>query len=154
MSFPLTSSALEAEETIPDKYTCEGKNISPPLSWQGVPEDAQSLALVCEDPDAPSGIFTHWLLYNIPTTRYDLPENVPPHITLDWGGAQGRNDFGDVGYGGPCPPRGETHRYYFRLYALDQELDLSPGLTRDQFFSAVEGHVLDRGDLMGRYRRS
>lgn len=154
MPFPLTSSAFEAEGTIPDKYTCEGDDVSPPLSWRGAPDDAEALALVCEDPDAPSGTYTHWLLYNIPTTRYDLPGGIPPQATVEWGGAQGRNDFGDAGYGGPCPPRGETHRYHFRLYALDEALDLSPGLTRDQFFSAIEGHILDRADLMGRYGRS
>jgi hypothetical protein len=153
MAFELTSSAFSAEGTIPDRYTCEGANVSPTLRWSHAPEGTQGFALVCEDPDAPGGTFTHWLIYDIPPAREELPEDVPAEPTLSWGAAQGRNDFGNVGYGGPCPPAGETHRYFFRLYALDQALDLPPGASRSQLLSAIEEHALARTGLMGRYGR-
>lgn len=153
MAFELTSSAFGAEETIPHRYTCEGADVSPPLSWDDAPEGTKGFALICEDPDAPGGTFTHWLLYRIPATRDALPEGVEKDPTLDWGAAQGRNDFGNVGYGGPCPPMGSTHRYFFRLYALDQELDLPPGASRHQLLSEIEDRALARTGLMGRYGR-
>jgi hypothetical protein len=153
MAFELTSTAFESEETIPDRYTCEGTDVSPSLEWSGAPENTQGFALICEDPDAPGGTFTHWLLYNIPADRDGLPEGVDTDPTLSWGAAQGRNDFGNVGYGGPCPPMGSTHRYYFRLYALDQTLDLPPGLSRAQLLDEVEKHAAARTGLMGRYGR-
>ena len=153
MTFELTSSAFGPEETIPDHYTCEGADVSPPLSWSDAPEGIQSFALICEDPDAPGGTFTHWLLYNIPAARESLPEGVENDPTLGWGAAQGRNDFGNVGYGGPCPPMGSTHRYFFRLYALDVDLDLPPGASRHQLLSEIEEHAVARTGLMGRYGR-
>lgn len=153
MSFELTSTAFGAEETIPDRHTCEGADVSPPLSWGDAPEGTRSLALICEDPDAPGGTFTHWLLYGIPATRDELPEGVETEPSLSWGAAQGRNDFGNVGYGGPCPPMGSTHRYFFRLYALDEQLDLPPGASRHQLLSEIEEHALARTGLMGRYSR-
>jgi hypothetical protein len=137
MAFELTSAAFSSEEAIPDRYTCEGADVSPPLTWS----------------DAPGGTFTHWLLYNTPPTRTELSENVPTDPTLSWGAAQGRNDFGNVGYGGPCPPMGSTHRYYFRLYALDQQLDLPPGASRNQLLQEVEEHAIARTGLMGRCSR-
>jgi len=153
MAFELTSSAFEAEETIPDRYTCEGADVSPPLSWRDAPGGTESFALLCEDPDAPGGTFTHWLLYGIPSTKDGLPEGVENDPHLSWGAAQGRNDFGNIGYGGPCPPMGSAHRYYFRLYALDEALDLPPGASRHQLLSRVEDHALARTGLMGRYGR-
>lgn len=151
--FELTSSAFEADGIIPDTYTCEGADVSPPLSWRHAPEERESFALICEDPDAPSGTFTHWLIYNIPPTRDNLPEDVDDAPTLSWGASQGRNDFGDTGYRGPCPPLGETHQYYFRIYALDVELDLPPGAARDQVLEEIEAHAIDSTALIGRYGR-
>lgn len=153
MAFELTSSAFETEENIPDRHTCEGADVSPPLSWANAPEGTQSYALICEDPDAPGGTFTHWLVYDIPAARSALPEGVEADPTLSWGAVQGRNDFGNVGYGGPCPPMGSTHRYYFRFYALDQELGLPPGASRHQVLTEVEEHAIGRAGLMGRYGR-
>lgn len=153
MAFELTSSGFKSGESIPDRYTCEGADISPPLSWHNAPEGTESFALIFEDPDAPGGTFTHWLLYGIPSKRDSLSESVADDPTLSWGGAQGRNDFGNVGYGGPCPPMGSTHRYYFRLYALDEELDLPPGASRHQLLTVVEEHAIGRAGLMGRYGR-
>jgi hypothetical protein len=153
MPFEITTTAFESEEMIPDRYTCEGADVSPPLSWSNAPEGTRSFALICEDPDAPGGTFTHWLLYNIPADRDELPEGVDAEPTLAWGGTQGRNDFGNVGYGGPCPPMGSTHRYYFRLYALDEQLDLPPGLSRAQLLGEVEDRALARTGTMGRYGR-
>jgi Raf kinase inhibitor-like YbhB/YbcL family protein len=153
MAFELTSSVLSSEKTIPRRYTCEGAGVSPSLAWSEAPEGTRGFALICEDPDAPGGTFAHWLLYNIPPARSELPENVPPDPTLPWGAAQGRNDFGNVGYGGPCPPMGSTHRFYFRLYALDEQLDLPPGISRNQLLREVEKHAIARTGLMGRYGR-
>jgi hypothetical protein len=153
MALTLTSPTFESGDPIPAQYTCEGENVSPPLSWRYGPEGTESLALVCEDPDAPGGTFIHWVLYDIPADMDGLPEDVPPDTRLSWGGAQGRNDFGNVGYGGPCPPTGETHRYYFRLYALDESLDLPPGATRHQLVSRIQDHVLEQAELIGRFSR-
>lgn len=153
MAFELTSSAFSSEQTIPDRYTCEGADVSPPLRWSNAPERAQEFALVCEDPDAPGGTFTHWLLYNIPPERDELPEGVPADPTLSWGGVQGRNDFGNIGYGGPCPPMGETHPYFFRLYALDRAIDLPPGASRSQLLREIEDRAIARTGLVGRYGR-
>ena len=138
---------------IPDRYTCKGQDISPALLWAGMPEGSRSLALICDDPDAPMGIWVHWVIYNIPVEGSGLPEDVPSSIsTLDNGTTQGTNSWGRIGYGGPCPPSG-THRYYFRLYAIDNALDLEPGATKAQVLSAMEGHVLDECELMGRYSK-
>lgn len=127
--------------------------MSPPLSWANAPGETASFALIWEDPDGPGGTFTHWLLSDIPVTKNTLSEGVQTGATLPRGGGQGRNDFGDVGYGGPCPPMGSTHRYYFRLYALDQELGLPPGASRHQVLQAVEEHAVAPAGLMGRYGR-
>jgi hypothetical protein len=150
----LESSAFEPGGRIPVKYTCDGENVSPPFKWQGVPEAAQSLVMICDDPDAPAGVFSHWVLYNLPTSRNFLEEGLPSEAQLDRGGTQGRNDFGEIGYGGPCPPRSETHRYFFRFYALDEELDLPSGATRQQALDQIEEHTLDSTEYIGAYARS
>jgi len=152
MELKINSSAFREGDMIPKKYTCDGADISPPLAWDTVPMNTKSLALISDDPDAPMGTWVHWVIYNIPPTIKELPENIPPHRTLENGAQQGTNDFRKIGYGGPCPPR-RTHRYYFKLYALDKVLDSEPGLTKDQLLKAMEGHILAQGQLMGRYQR-
>lgn len=149
----LESSAFEVDSFIPSKYTCDGANLSPPLSWDAPPAETESLALIVDDPDAPVGIFVHWVAYDLPPETHQLPEGIAPQATLIKGGTQGKNDFGNLGYGGPCPPRG-THRYFFRLYALDRTLSLPPGATKAQLEAALNGHVLAAAELMGRYARS
>jgi Raf kinase inhibitor-like YbhB/YbcL family protein len=152
MTIELSSPAFAQGETIPEKYTCDGEDISPPLQWQNVPEGARSLALIVDDPDAPRGDWVHWLLYNIPETAGELPENVAPAESVPGGGSQGSSSWSRVGYGGPCPPGG-THRYFFKLYALDTELDLDAGATKEALLAAMEGHILGQGELMGTYAR-
>ncbi len=147
----VSSEAFKEGEAIPLEYTCDGKDVSPPLSWKGVPENAKSLALIMDDPDAPMGTFVHWVLFNIPSDTTTLPKGIPRNQTLADGSSQGMTDFGRTGYGGPCPPRG-THRYYFKVYALDTMLDLRSA-TKQQLENAMKGHVLAQGELMGRYAR-
>ena len=141
----ITSPAFKAGGTIPPTFTCKGANQNPPLQFGGIPKEAKSLALIIDDPDAPGGLFTHWLVWNIGPANTQLGENSVPA-----GAAQGMNDFGRIGYGGPCPPSG-THRYYFRLFALDQKIDLSPGAKRGALEQALKGHILARGELMARF---
>jgi Raf kinase inhibitor-like YbhB/YbcL family protein len=148
----LESAGFRNGQPIPARYTADGRDVSPELSWGGVPPETKSLALVCEDPDAPRGIWVHWVLYELPPGVAALPEGVPPRESLTGGGTHGKNDFGKLGYGGPAPPSG-THRYFFRLYALDCSLPLPPGATRAELLRAMEGHVLARGELMGTYSR-
>jgi Raf kinase inhibitor-like YbhB/YbcL family protein len=151
MTIQLQSSAFKDGGPIPKLYTCDGKDVSPPLSWTGVPEAAKSLALICDDPDAPRGTWTHWMTFNIPPDTRELPEGVPPEPR--WGAAtQGKNDFGKPGYGGPCPPRG-THHYIFRLYALDTTLDPASADTKDRLIQAMRDHILAEGRLVGTYAR-
>jgi hypothetical protein len=152
MALTITSSAFEEGAMIPKQYTCDGADMSPPLSWSGVPEGTKSLALIADDPDAPMGTWVHWVLYNLPPDSTGLPENVPPEETLANGARQGLNDFKKFGYGGPCPPGG-THRYFFKLYALDTMLDLSGRVTKQELLKAMEGHILAKGQLMGKYQR-
>ena len=152
MELKIKSSAFNEGNMIPKKYTCDGTNVSPPLAWEGAPANAKSLALISDDPDAPVGTWVHWVIYNIPPTIKELPENIPPYKIIENGAQQGTNDFRMIGYGGPCPPRG-IHRYYFKLYALDSMLDSQPGLTKAQLVKAMEGHILAQGQLMGRYQR-
>ena len=154
MTIQLTSSAFAAEASIPAKYTCDGEDVSPPLKWGGVPPGAKSLALICDDPDAPAGTWVHWVLYNLPATIMELSEGVPTSEVASGGAQQGVNDFKRVGYAGPCPPRGHPHRYYFRLYALDVELRLKPWATKRDLVNAMKGHILAEGQLMGTYKRS
>jgi hypothetical protein len=151
----IRSSAFENNEMIPIVYTCEGENLSPPLSWSGVPESAKTLALVVDDPDAPSGIFTHWVLYNLPLTPPNLEEDASLSDRLSEGLREGFNSFGKQGYGGPCPPRGGgEHRYYFRLYAINQELSFKGRVTREQLLNMIEGKTVAEAVLMGRFSRS
>ena len=148
----LESSAFSPNGMIPRKYTCDNQDISPPLNWNTPPVETQSLALICDDPDAPMGIFVHWVLYDLPPEIQQLPEAIPTEANLENGAVQGKNDFGKLGYGGPCPPSG-THRYFFKLYALDKKLDLPPGATKDQLISAMNGHILAAAELIGQYAR-
>ena len=151
MALQLVSSAFSEGGQIPPQYTCDGKDASPPLSWSGVPEGARSLALVCDDPDA-SKTWVHWVIFDLPPAAKGLPEAVATRAEVAGGGAQGTNDFRKVGYGGPCPPSG-THRYFFKLYALDKELKLSSKATKADLERAMKGHVLAEAALMGRYAR-
>ncbi len=153
MTIDLTSPAFSEGETIPRQYTADGKNVSPALAWTDPPEGTQRFALICDDPDAPRGTWVHWVLYNLPADARGLDEGVPPQGELPSGARQGKNDFGKIGYGGPAPPRGKPHRYFFRLYALDAPLDLAAGATRAQLQAALQGHVLAEGQLMGTYGR-
>ncbi|MFQ5861329.1 MAG: YbhB/YbcL family Raf kinase inhibitor-like protein [Dehalococcoidia bacterium] len=153
MAFSLWSEAFDVGKAIPRRYTCDGEDTSPALSWSEAPEGTRAFALIVDDPDAPVGVFTHWVLFNLPTSTQGLPEGVSKMERLDSGALQGRNDFGRVGYGGPCPPPGHTHRYRFGLYALDAPLDLEPGATKQQVLDAMRGHVLGDAQLVGTYRR-
>jgi Raf kinase inhibitor-like YbhB/YbcL family protein len=154
MTVELTSGAFEAGGMIPQKHTCDGEGVSPPLSWMRVPAEAKSLALICEDPDAPSGTYSHWVLYNIPVQKNGLPEGFPAGGQPAWGGVQGANQAGDLQCRPPCPPAGPAHHYVFRLYALDGELDLAPGTSRQEVMDRVRGHVLAHVELTGRYARN
>src|SRR5437773_2525822 len=142
----ITSSAFQEGGNIPSKFTCDGSDTSPPLQITGVPSEAKSLVLVADDPDAPGGLFTHWLVWNIPPQTNSLAEGSTPK------GVQGTNDFGKSGYSGPCPPPG-THRYSFKIFALDRELDLRSGAKRNEVDAAMKGHVIAQGELVGRYAR-
>jgi Raf kinase inhibitor-like YbhB/YbcL family protein len=153
MTITLESTAFEAGETIPTKHTCDGDDVSPPLSWGEVPEGSESIALICDDPDAPRGTWVHWVVFGLPPDTRQLPEGIPADPALQDGAVHGTNDFGRSGYGGPCPPAGPAHRYYFRLYALDSELQLDPGASKQDLVAAMEGHILGEGELMGRYGR-
>lgn len=146
------SSAFSEGEMIPGKYTCDDINVSPPLEWSGAPESTKTFALICDDPDAPMGTWVHWVLFNLPANINELNENIPPLGKLPNGANQGSNDFRKIGYGGPCPPEG-THRYYFKIYALDAELSIDPGITKSELLKAMEGHILSEAQLMGRYKR-
>jgi len=148
----ITSPAFAAGEMIPSRYTCDAENISPPLQWTGVPPGAETLALIVDDPDAPMGTWVHWVVFGLPGVTMGLPEGVPAQPAIEGGGVQGVTSFRTVGYGGPCPPSG-THRYYFRLYALDASLALGSDASAREVQEAVEGHVLAEATLMGRYRR-
>ncbi len=148
----IKSSAFENNEMIPKLYTCDGQDISPPLTWNGVPVGTMSFALISDDPDAPVGIWIHWVIYNIKPESKELPAKVLPQEKMPNGARQGINDFKKIGYGGPCPPSG-THRYFFKLYALDVMLNLEGQVTKKQLLAAMEGHVLDQAELIGKYKR-
>jgi Raf kinase inhibitor-like YbhB/YbcL family protein len=152
MKIELKSRVFKNDGMIPEKYTCDGDDISPPLSWDSVPEETESIAVICDDPDAPMGTWVHWIVYDIPPETRELKENVTPEREMDNGGVQGMNDFKKIGYGGPCPPSG-THRYFFKIYALDSRMRLNPGATKSQLLIAMEGHILEKGELIGKYSR-
>jgi len=155
VAFTISSPAFGPGDTIPMKFTGDGPDLSPPLEWTAPPGATKSLVLIVDDPDAPVGTWVHWVLAGIPPDRRNLPEGVDPSPKPAGlgGAAQGKNDFGKLGYGGPSPPRGPAHRYFFKLYALDTDLGLAPGVTKSQVEKAMKGHVLAEAQLMGRYQR-
>ncbi len=154
MKFTLVSKAFQDGQPIPVQYTGDGRDLSPPLQWSDPPENTRGFAVICEDPDAPRGVWTHWLLLNIPAESRELTEGVAKSPTLPDGSVQGANDFGKVGYGGPAPPPGKPHRYFFKLYALDQRLDLPAGTKKDRVAAALQGHILAEAQHMGTYGRA
>lgn len=150
----LLSDAFSANGTIPSRYTCDGDNLSPPLKWDDVPTETQSLALIVDDPDAPGGTFVHWVVYDISPNTREMAEATPAgQATLSGSAVQGKNDFGALGYGGPCPPNG-THRYFFKLYALDCTLGLPAESTKADVEAAIKGHILAQSELVGHYERT
>ena len=155
MAFTLSSPAFAAGAAIPTKHTCDGPDLSPALTWGGAPAAAKTFALIVDDPDAPAGTWVHWVLFNLTATLAALPENLPKTETLQQlgGAAQGRNDFRKIGYGGPCPPPGKPHRYFFRLYALDIVLPLEAGATKADVERAMKGHIVGQTEHMGTYAR-
>ena len=149
----ISSDAFNDSTSIPVEHTCDGEDRSPPLSWNTVPAGTQSIALIVDDPDAPGKTWVHWVIYNLPANTTGLPGAVPKNKTLDDGSLQGKNDFGRIGYNGPCPPPGKPHRYFFRVYALDTALSLKSGATKSQLESAMSGHILAQGEMVGKYGR-
>ena len=149
----LTSTAFKEGESIPSRFTCDESNVSPALKWSGVPAGARSLVLIADDPDAPVGTWVHWVLYDLPAGTSELAEDTPKSQYLPGGAKQGLNDFQRLGYGGPCPPPGKPHRYFFKLYALDTALELKPGATKKEVERAMEKHILAQAQLMGTYKR-
>ena len=152
-SLEIKSSAFEDGGYIAAKYTCESVNISPPLAWGGIPENTKSFALICDDPDAPFGTWVHWVIFNIPPTVMYLEENAVARGKLPAGAKEGINDFQKIGYGGPCPPRGKPHRYFFKLYALDTVLSLERGATKKDLINAMQGHIIAQAQIVGLYKR-
>ncbi len=148
----IESSGFTASQPIPQKFSCEGADISPPLAWSGAPPGTTTFALIADDPDAPAGTWVHWVLFNLPASTTSLPEGVAKTDSAA-GGVQGKNDFGNIGYGGPCPPPGKPHRYFFKLYALDTSLSLSAGARKQDVEKAMQGHVIAQAELMGTYQR-
>jgi Raf kinase inhibitor-like YbhB/YbcL family protein len=153
MSIEIKSAGFSAGGTIPKKFTCDGADSSPALSWNQAPPRTETFALIVDDPDAPAGTWVHWVLYNLPANSKELREGVEKNQTLSGGALQGRNDFRKIGYNGPCPPPGKPHRYFFKLYALDTKLGLKPGATKAELEGAMKGHILGQGELIGRYGR-
>ena len=153
MNLQLTSPAFTEGQPIPQKHTGQGRDASPPLKWTGAPPNTKSFALIADDPDAPVGTWTHWVLFDLPPTMTELAEDVPKTQFLPGGAKQGINDFRRLGYGGPMPPPGKPHRYFFKLYALDALLGLKPGATKPEVEAAMKGHILAEGQLMGTYQR-
>lgn len=148
----LTSPAFQHEGKIPDKFSCKGDDISPALEWENPPAGTKSFALICDDPDAPMRTWDHWLLFNIPAADREIPEGIPAQREIANGARHGKNSWGRTDYGGPCPPSG-THRYFFKLYALDTLLDLKPGATKKEIKKAMEKHILEETELMGKFSR-
>jgi hypothetical protein len=153
MSFVLKTTAFADNHGIPKQYTCDGTDVSPALKWSDAPIETQSFALIADDPDAPVGTWTHWIIWNIPAKATALPEGVSKVEESGDGARQGKNDFQRIGYGGPCPPAGKPHRYFFKLYALDVKLDIKAGASRKELERAMKGHVLSQTELMGKYGR-
>ncbi len=153
MAPQISSPAFSAGEAIPRKFTCDGPDVSPRLKWNEPPAKTKSFALIMDDPDAPAGTWVHWVLYDLPAGTGELPEGVGKQEQLSSGAWQGRNDFGKIGYGGPCPPAGKAHRYFFKLYALDTKLNLKSGATKADLERAMKGRILAQAELIGRYGR-
>ena len=153
MAFEIKSSAFAPGQPIPKRYTCEGADVSVPLRWDDPPAGTKSFALIADDPDAPMGTWVHWVVYDLPAETRELPEGVSKQETLRDGTKQGLNDFRRVGYGGPCPPPGKPHRYFFKVYALDKKIGLPPRATKPQVLDAMKGHVLAEAQVMGTYKR-
>jgi Raf kinase inhibitor-like YbhB/YbcL family protein len=153
MTFSLKSSAFASGAEISKKFTCVAADVSPALEWSGGPANTGSFALIMDDPDAPAGVWVHWVLWNLPAGAHSLPESVAKREQLEDGSRQGANDFRKIGYNGPCPPPGKPHRYFFHLYALDAKLALAPGATRQELDAAMKGHVLGQAEYMGTFRR-
>lgn len=153
VSFELSSASFAATQMIPKKFTCDGSDTSPELSWKDAPNAVRSFALIADDPDAPVGTWVHWVLYNLPADAKELPEGVLKQKQLSNGALQGRNDFRKIGYGGPCPPAGKPHRYFFKLYALDTKLDLEAGASKADLEGAMKGHILGQAQIVGLYKR-
>jgi hypothetical protein len=153
LSITITSTAFSEGQPIPAKYSCEGSDASPPLKWTNAPATTKSFALIADDPDAPVGTWVHWVLYDLPPNTTGLPEGVAKTQFIAGNAKQGLNSWPRLGYGGPCPPPGKPHRYFFKLYALDTMLDLKPGVTKKDLLKAMESHILAEGQLMGTYQR-
>jgi len=152
MAFTLASASFSKDGPIPKKFSCDGPDVSPELSWTDAPGGTKSFALIVDDPDAPAGTWTHWVLFDLPASTSSLPEGVPKIDEVPSAGRQGRNDFRKIGYGGPCPPPGKPHHYYFRLYALDQMLNLKPGCSRTEVENAMKNHILGKAEVVGTYQ--
>jgi len=153
MAFTISSPGFSNSATIPKKFTCDGADVSPELSWAGAPAGTQSFALIADDPDAPVGNWNHWVLFDLPADASNLPENLSKTEELPNGARQGRNDFRKIGYNGPCPPAGNPHRYFFKLYALSDKLNLKAGASKQEVERAMQGHTLGRAEWMGKYQR-
>jgi Raf kinase inhibitor-like YbhB/YbcL family protein len=153
MSLDLNTTAFQHQKEIPEKFTCKGADLSPELVWTGTPDGTKTFALIVDDPDAPAGAWVHWVAFNIPVSVTQFHEGMPKDAELKDGTRQGKNDFGKLGYNGPCPPPGGYHRYYFRLYALDAVLDLKPGATRQDLDRAMAHKVIGKAELMGKFKR-
>jgi len=153
MFLTISSPSFSNGGNIPQKFTCDGADVSPQLSWSEPPAGTKTLALLVDDPDAPVGNWNHWTMWNVPTTTRSFAEGLRKEAELSDGSRQGQNDFRQTGYNGPCPPRGKPHRYYFKLYALDTRLDLKPGAAKKDVEAAMKGHILAQAEWMGRYGR-
>ena len=153
MAFGISSPSFQNEKDIPRKFTCDGEDVSPALSWTDPPPGSNSFALIADDPDAPRGTWTHWVLFDLPSTTSTLSEGVPKVAELPGGGRQGVNDFHKLGYGGPCPPPGKPHRYFFKLYALDSKLNLKAGASKQEVEQSMQSHILGKAEVMGKYGR-
>jgi len=153
MTFELRSTAFEEGKMIPSRHTCDGDDVSPPLVWEGIPDETESLVVIMEDIDSVKDVWSHWVLYNVPPTIHTLAEDLPPSELFLWDGKHGRNDFDDIGYGGPCPSDGKAHRYVLRLYALDVPLEHAPGATREEILDQIDGHIVEETELMAPYKR-
>jgi len=153
MALRITSPDFSEGEVIPKRFTCDAQDVSPKLEWKESPPNTQSIALIMDDPDAPGGTWTHWVLYDLPASTRELPEGAAKQEQLASGARQGRNDFRKIGYNGPCPPPGKPHRYFFKLYVLDTKLNLKSGATKAELERAMNSHILAQAQLIGIYGR-